>query len=366
MEPAEPKVSLTKVSTTPDIAPSAAKHTTGHIDCPACAAFLDSSGEADMGHNVERAGAVWLESHSCYIKKSTLKSYREYVKALGNFFGDLPMNAMHIGHVRAYQSERKAGATRINAELSALQMITKELGCWQKVFALYRPMPLPKTKVRQNMSEEEERRLMIVALERPKRRMAGHCLLIMANTTMGFGELRHLTRGDVHLDEDPAFVEVNGGTKNDYRRRIIPLNFVALRSMRWIVKRWQTLGGTNPAGYILPHRARTCGGPPDFTEPMGHIYRAARGILKEAGLDHLDPYDMRSHAITKLLSNPNVSEQVYEEIAGHVSKRMRQRYSRQRLETKSAAVNAMCKKPVESEREPPKLLMFQGGNGRRK
>ena len=51
-------------------------------------------------------------------------------------------------------------------------------------------------------------------------------------------------------------------------------------------------------------------------EPMGHIYRAARGILKDAGLDHLDPYDMRSHAITKLLSNPEVSDQVYTRLWG--------------------------------------------------
>jgi integrase len=66
--------------------------------------------------------------------------------------------------------------------------------------------------------------------------------------------------------------------------------------------------------------------------PMGHIYRAARGILKDVGLSHLDPYDMRSHAITKLLSAPNVSDQVYEELSGHSGRQMRMRYSKQRLE----------------------------------
>ena len=66
--------------------------------------------------------------------------------------------------------------------------------------------------------------------------------------------------------------------------------------------------------------------------PMGHIYRAARGILKDVGLSHLDPYDMRSHAITKLLSAPNVSDQVYEELSDHSGRQMRMRYSKQRLE----------------------------------
>jgi hypothetical protein len=90
------------------------------------------------------------------------------------------------------------------------------------------------------------------------------------------------------------------------------------------------------------HQAQT----PIFTEPMGHIYRAARGILKEAGLGHLDPYDMRSHAITRLLSNPQVSDQVYTEMVGHVGNAMKRRYSKQRMEDKRRAVDAMCTNQV--------------------
>jgi hypothetical protein len=174
---------------------------------------------------------------------------------------------------------------------------------------------------------------------------------------MGFGELRHLRRQDVFLTEDPPFVEVNGGTKNDFRIRSIPLNFLALRSMRFIMKRWEDMGGSEPEHYILPHHARRtaqekaqpghAGAGPIFTEPMAHIYRAARGILKDAGLDHLDPYDMRSHAITKLLSDPNVSDQMYTEIVGHVGNAMKRRYSKQRMEKKRGAMDAMCRMQID-------------------
>jgi hypothetical protein len=136
-----------------------------------------------------------------------------------------------------------------------------------------------------------------------------------------------------------------------------PLNFLALRSMRWIVKRWEKIGGSDPGQYILPHHARRTpqqkedpshtGAGPLFTEPMGQIYRAARAILKDAGLAHLDPYDMRSHAITKLLSDPNVSDQMYTEIVGHVGAAMKRRYSKQRMENKRGAMDAMCKTQVE-------------------
>ena len=190
-----------------------------------------------------------------------------------------------------------------------------------------------------------------------RRLVAGHCLVVTANTSMGFGELRHLRRQDVFLADDPPFVEVNGGNKNDYRLRSIPLNFIALKSMRWIIKRWEQLGGNDPSQFILPHHARrtpqqkadpshTSAGP-IFTEPMGQIYRAARAILKDAGLAHLDPYDMRSHAITKLLSDPTVSDQIYTEIVGHVGNAMKRRYSKQRMENKRGAMDAMCKAQVE-------------------
>ena len=320
-----------------------------------------------------RASEIWLYNHSAYIKPRTHQTYGQYLTRLCEFFQQLPLGDFTIGNVRAYQRwrEQKAGAQRINAELTALIQVLKEVNHWKSIQANYRTRPVSKIKVRQNMSAEQEKQLVAVALDgsKPRRLLAGHCLILMANTSMGFGELRHLRREDCFLNEDPPHITVNGGTKNDYRIRDIPLNFLALRSARWIVKRWEELGGSEPEQYILPHHARRsdeekrCKGhkrkqPPIFTEPMGHIYRAARSILKEAGLSHLDPYDMRSHCITKLLSDPQVSEQMYTEIVGHVSKKMRTRYSKQRLENKRVHMEKMC---VESAEIGRRLVSFPGG-----
>jgi integrase len=351
---------------------SDAQHTLNHKDCPACSELLKMDTHISLDSCFSAAADTWLNTHRLYIKPGTYRSYRQYTGTLKQFFGDLPLGDFHIGSVRAYQRWRRerAGAVRTNAEVSALQMVLKECNHWKHIEDIYRPLPIPQTKVRQNMSEEEERRLLAVALDssKPKRLVAGHCLILMSNTSMGFGELRHLKREDVFLNDDVPHITVNGGTKNDYRIRSIPLNFLAARSMRWILKRWDGLGGTEPDQYILPHHARRPveqqkakghkrKSPPLFDEPMGHIYRAARGILKEAGLAHLDPYDMRSHCITKLLSDPEVSEQMYTEIVGHVSKKMRMRYSKQRLEKKAQAVDRMC-----IEMEPPvRLIAFPGG-----
>jgi integrase len=319
----------------------------------------------------DQALTVWFEQHKAYIRGGTPRTYLQYIKTLSSFFQSRPLVEISIAEVRAYQNWRRQTccATRVNAELSNLQMTMKEADLWdERIARLYRPLPVPKTKVRQNMSEEEERRFLAIATVNPRRRLAGHCLIVMANTSMGFGELRHLRRQDVFLSDDPPFVEVNGGTKNDYRIRSIPLNALALRSMRWIVKRWEDLGGSDDEQYILPHRAKRTkeqrasrghqAQPPMFDVPMGHIYRAARGILKDAGLGHLDPYDMRSHAITKLLSNPNVSDQMYTEIVGHVGDAMKRRYSKQRMENKRVALDAMCAEHIAPE---ARLIAFPGG-----
>jgi integrase len=315
---------------------------------------MNSNTTLDSSTPCNEALASWFDQHRTYIRGATPRTYLQYVKTLSEFFGAKPLSGIGVREVRAYQKWRSQTcvANRVNAELSALQMCMKEADLWAHVAKLYRPLPVPKTKVRQNMSEEEEKRLLAVAFDKPRRRLAGHCLIIMANTSMGFGELRHLRRCDVFLTDDPPFVEVNGGTKNDYRIRSIPLNFLALKSMRWIIRRWEDLGGSDPEHYILPHHARRttqekaqrghAGAGPIFTEPLGHIYRAAKAILKDAGLGHLDPYDMRSHAITKLLSNPEVSDQLYTEIVGHVGNAMKRRYSKQRMEKKRGAMDAMC------------------------
>ena len=320
-----------------------------------------------------QAAEIWLGHHKQYIKPATYKCYRQYANSLAAFFREMPIGTIKIGDVRAYQSEqqKREGPIRINGQMqSVLRPILKEIDCWDRIAQVYRSLPVPPKRVRQNMSEEQERRLVAIALDssKPCRILAGHCLVVMANTSMGFGELSNLKREDVFLNEAPPVVTVNGGTKNDFRIRTIPLNWLALRSMRWIVKRWEELGGSEPGQYILPHRAtrtaeqRASRGhdrksPPDFTRPMGHIYKAARAILKEAGLEGFVPYDMRSTFGTKLLKDPNVSDQTFREIFGHSNTRTRDRYSHQQISTKKAAVDRLC-----LEQEPEvKLIAFPGG-----
>jgi hypothetical protein len=227
----------------------------------------------------------------------------------------------------------------INQELCNLQTILKQAGEWARLREFYKPLPVPRRGAGHSLTQEEEKLLRETAFSRPKWRLAAHSMVIMLSTTMGFGELRQLRRKDVNTVK--GSVTVREGAKNLFRDRTIPLNPEALNSMTWILERWKKLGGYDPEHYILPHRPRTPGGPWFLDEPMDSIATAFAGIRKASGLAHFRIYDCRVQAITKLLSNPQVSPQVCREIAGHVSQVMQDRYSIQRFATKKAAVDAL-------------------------
>ena len=345
-------------------------HTASHADCPACD-FFGAMRILDVSLPFDRAARIWIDVHSTYIKTGTKRVYLQHIKKLTEFFQQLPLGQITVGNIRAYQHWRVSQiqcTEMINAEInSVLAPILAEIGRWEHFVRIYKPLPVKAKITRQSMSEEEERRLMAVALDgaKPRRLIAGHCLMIMVNTGMGFGELKHLKRADVFLNEQIPHATVNEGTKNDYRIRTVPLNWIALRSMRWVLKRWENLGGTSGDQYLLPHQGRRTPeqqrrkvtSSPIFTEPMASIHNATRQILNEAGLNEHVAYDMRSHFGTKLLNNPEVSDQMFEELFGHASKEMRKRYSRQRIEKKAVAVQKLALDP-----EPVvKLIAFPGG-----
>ena len=76
----------------------------------------------------------------------------------------------------------------------------------------------------------------------------------------------------------------------------------------------------------------------DPTKPLGSCKKAWSKLTTKAGLKGLRFHDCRHTAITTLLTNPKVSEQTVKAIAGHVDKRMIDRYSHIRLQDKRDAV----------------------------
>ena len=169
--------------------------------------------------------------------------------------------------------------------------------------------------------------------------MAYCCSLITANTTAGPGEIRKLKIEDIDLDA--RRFHIREGAKNNKRRRPIPLNDDAMWAMRELYHRALEKGSIYPHHYLLPHRAHVKGAGWDPLRPMGSWRTAWEALRTAAGMPKLRMYDLRHHAITRLLENPDISERTVIELAGHVSNRMLDTYSHQRVEAKIKAVEAL-------------------------
>ena len=257
------------------------------------------------------AATTWFADHKLYIKASTADSYGTALKPLTSFFGDKPINEIGSVHIRMYQGLRSAKvcSNTVNREVGVLQQVLREFDEWKRFESHYKQLKEPARRAGRSLTREEEQRLREVAFSKPKWRLAGHCMMVMLSTGMGFGELRLVRRRDVNMKR--KCIVVRDGAKV----RTFPLNSAARKSMTWILDRWKKLGGCDPEHYILPHRGRreeASDGqktiPWSVDEPMLTISGAFRSIRKAADLPDFHVYDCRVQAITKVFSDQVAQE----------------------------------------------------------
>jgi hypothetical protein len=144
---------------------------------------------------------------------------------------------------------------------------------------------------------------------------------------------------DVDLERATIRVQPQGA-KNQHRIRTIPLNADALDAVKEAWERAGGLGACLPEHYLFPFRLKRDQWDP--TRPQRSFKKAWAQITKAAGLTGLRMYDLRHDALTKLLEDPETSEETVEAIAGHISHKMKKRYSHIRIEARRDAVNGLA------------------------
>ena len=289
---------------------------------------------------------------STRIDEATVRNYGSYIGALRKFFRKLPIAEISIGHIQTYQEQRAkgqipglkrtAGPSVVNHELNTLQQVMVRSGEWARLADWYEPLALPKAKVGCALSEEEESRLLRIAKTRSRWFVAYCCTVLTINTTAGPGEIRQLKLEDIDIPR--LTIYIREGAKNNGRIRHIPLNEESLWAIRELMVRATEKGSYLPHHYLLPHRAAKNGQKSDPNKPMGGWRTAWEALRKAADMPHLRMYDLRHHAITKLLEHPEISERTVEALAGHLSARMKDTYSHIRRQALEDAVNRVATK----------------------
>ena len=164
------------------------------------------------------------------------------------------------------------------------------------------------------MEPEDEELLFEVAASEPRWKVAYLCSIATATTTarpqISLPALqRYRDRRASRCAIRDALIR--DGLKNGHRERLVPLNETSRWAVGQILKRYFKLCKrikVDPEAehYVLPGRARR--GPYDFKRPIGSWKHAWQSLRKAAGMPSLRMYDLRHHAITKLMEDPEISE----------------------------------------------------------
>jgi integrase len=277
---------------------------------------------------------------------------KQLLVQLRAYFKQEPLKAItakRIIEYRAWRAEQGVGPATLNAELGILRRIMKRAKLWARVGEDIRPLKEP-TTIGRALTQEEQQRLLRTAGMRPEWETAYLAAILCLNTTARGCELRWLQWSDVNLFDRTLTIR---RSKTDAGVRAIPLTDVARSALARLRERAESFGPVEPNHFVFAayfsrqvfKGAEVVGA--DFTllDPTRHINswrKAWRTLTKKAGLPGFRFHDLRHCAITSLAES-GASDSTIMAIAGHVSRRMLERYSHVRMEAKRKALEVLSK-----------------------
>lgn len=335
------------------------QHTLGHRDCLACAELRSmSSCNLSAALPFSEAAEIYLRwrapgtpesTHAArYIKLNTVRSYRQYARSLSLFFGEMPLDSIHLGHLREYQMARSEGRepfvrrrrphetprplpckpALINKELCLLQMVMRRANAWTEELARHHEYLDESGPETQRALTVEEQALWLQTAASSPRWATIYCYSVVAfDTACSTNELRALRLGDVNLYHRTLSVP-RDGAKNRYRQRTLAIeNASALDALLRLVQRAEDLGASQPMDYLFPFHPSPRA-PFDVTRPMtvSGLKRLWQEVREASGLTWFRMYDTRHTAITRM-AEIGTPMALISERAGHIGPRLTQHYT---------------------------------------
>lgn len=277
---------------------------------------------------------------------------KQLLVQLRAYFKQEPLKAItakRITEYRAWRAEQGVGPATLNAELGILRRILKRAKLWARVADDIRPLKEPST-IGKALTEDDKQRLLKTAVTRPEWETAYLAAILCLNTTARGCELKGLQWSDVDLFDRTVTVRKS---KTDAGVRAIPLTDVACAALARLRTRAESFGPVDPAHYVFAsygtrmtfNDTKIVGSKMVEFDPTKRVnsWRSAwRTLTKKAALPGFRFHDLRHCAITSLAES-GASDSTIMAIAGHVSRRMLERYSHVRMEAKRKAVESLSK-----------------------
>lgn len=298
-----------------------------------------------------RAADDYVTARKLELAPASRAKEKQLLVQLRAYFKQEPLKsitAKRITEYRAWRAQQKVGPATLNAELGILRRVMKRARVWARVADDIRPLREPST-IGKAITEEEKQRLLKTAVMRPEWETAYLASILCLNTTARGCELKGLQWWDVNLFAKTLTIRKS---KTAAGERVVPLTDVAASALARLRRRAEGFGPVEPSHYVFAAFV------PKFTfsgkrvvdynlagfDPTRHVksWRTAwRTLTKKAGLPGFRFHDLRHCAITQLAEN-GTSDSTIMAIAGHVSRRMLERYSHVRMEAKRTAMEALA------------------------
>jgi integrase len=293
----------------------------------------------------------YVSARKLELAQTSQAKEKQLLVQLRAYFKQEPLKsitAKQITEYRAWRAEQGVGPATLNAELGILRRIMKSARVWARLADDIRPLREPST-IGKALTEEEKQRLLRTAVMRPEWETAYLAAILCLNTTARGCELKGLQWSDVDLFAKTLTIRKS---KTAAGERVVPLTDVAASALARLRLRAEGFGTVDPSHCVfaafIPKFTFSGKRVVDYTvtafDPTRHVnsWRSAwRTMTKKAGLPGFRFHDLRHCAITQLAEN-GTSDSTIMAIAGHVSRRMLERYSHVRMEAKRTAVETLA------------------------
>lgn len=310
--------------------------------------FLEAFNRWIDNLTIRRAGVV---TNVRYLSDRGISDLKQYARAAGRFFGRIPLQKIHAGHLMTYQQARAicdnsvitdgegwaapAGANLIIKEIQIVQRLMKAADCWddEQMKRTWRPLDLAINDVPRALTPREQELWLETAASRPEWQPIYWYTLVGLQTTCSSNELRGFRLGDIFLDQ--GIIEVRAASaKNSHRKRTIPLQTeTVVWALHKLIERANERGAREPYHYLFPKHLSFTRYDPRNPMTVSGIKKPWNAVRRAAGLPWFRIYDLRHTAITRMVE-AGVPVPVVLQFAGHISRAMQEHYTHISMQAK--------------------------------
>lgn len=298
------------------------------------------------------AAKRWLEENSPHWSAGTMEIQERAIDHLLPMFGKLLLSDVSPAAIDRHQAARqKAGASNrtINMEVGALRMILRKHRMWANLQPDVRMLP-ERSDIGRALSADEVSRL-LAACSKSRSRSLYPAVLLSVHTGLRNGELRLLRWRQI--DFLNRIVTVGKSKTAGGEGRSIPLSETALQSLQDWRRQFPE---AEPEDFIFPSERYGFDGEngylygaqvrykvrPDV--PLGSWKVAWRNALETAKVQ-CRWHDLR-HTFVSRMAESMASDATIMALSGHLSVKMKERYSHVRAEAKRQAIATLDKPSV--------------------